>query len=173
MSMAHCIIPCPCLWHNLPMSLAHCSIPCPCLWHNLPMPMSMAHCSIPCPCLWPNLPMFMAHLPILGYLYTLQPHYNTVVYSMNSVEAWLPLPILPMYNSLIITLFCYNTDYTMEPKNSVIMRFQCSKVWLNALQFLSTQRKKLLLKESEDDWETKIIIIIIRLGFSKNCHKSR
>ena len=29
-----------------------------------------------------------------------------------------------MYNSFIITLFCYNTDYTMDPKNSVIMRFQ-------------------------------------------------
>ena len=23
-----------------------------------------------------------------------------------------------MYNSLIITLFCYNTDYTMDSKNS-------------------------------------------------------
>ena len=31
-----------------------------------------------------------------------------------------------MYNSLIIPLFCNNTDYTMDPKNSVIMRFQCN-----------------------------------------------
>ena len=42
------------------------------------------------------------------------------------VEAWLPLPLFPMYNSLIISLLCYNTDYTMDPKNSVIMRFQCN-----------------------------------------------
>ena len=31
-----------------------------------------------------------------------------------------------MHNFLIIKLFCYNTDYTMDPKNSVIKRFQCS-----------------------------------------------
>ena len=41
---------------------------------------------------------------------TLQPHYNTVVYSMNSVITRLRLGshclyfILPMYNSLIISL---------------------------------------------------------------------
>ena len=62
----------------------------------------------------------------MKYLFiTLQPHYNTVVYSTNSVITRLKLgshclPMLPMDNSLITTVFCYNTDYTMDPKNSVI-----------------------------------------------------
>ena len=53
---------------------------------------------------------------------TLQPHYNTVVYSIgyNTVEAWLPLPILLRYKTLIITLICYNTDFTKDHKISVI-----------------------------------------------------
>ena len=31
-----------------------------------------------------------------------------------------------MCKTLIITLFCYNTDSTVDPKTSVIMRLQCS-----------------------------------------------
>ena len=29
-------------------------------------------------------------------------------------EAWLQLPVLPMYKTLIITLFCYNTDFRVH-----------------------------------------------------------
>ena len=52
---------------------------------------------------------------------TLQPHYNTVVYSTNSV---ITRSRLGAY-SLCITLFCYNTWFLMDPKISVITRFQC------------------------------------------------
>ena len=61
---------------------------------------------------------------------TPQPHYNTVAYSMNlvtnKVDNWLPLPIFLVYKTLIIKLFCYNTDFTMGPKISVITWFQCT-----------------------------------------------
>ena len=51
------------------------------------------------------------------YITTLQPHYNTIVYSTNSVNNTVePWPKLPMYNSFVITLFCYNTGYTLDPK---------------------------------------------------------
>ena len=60
---------------------------------------------------------------------TLQPHYNMVVdgtnFGYNTVEAWLSLHILPMYKTLIITLSCYNTHFTVDLKISVITRFQC------------------------------------------------
>ena len=39
--------------------------------------------------------------------------YNTV----NMVEAWLPLLTFPAYKTLIITLFCYNTDILWNPKS--------------------------------------------------------
>ena len=39
-----------------------------------------------------------------------------------------------MYNFLIITLFCYNTDYIMDPKNSVITKFQCIYILLLRFQ---------------------------------------
>ena len=45
------------------------------------------------------------------------------IWLYDTVEAWLSLLILPMCKTLIISLFCYNTD--VDPKNSVIMRFQC------------------------------------------------
>ena len=44
-------------------------------------------------------------------------------FAYNTLQAWLPLLILPMYETLIIRLFCYNTDITMDPEMSVIMRF--------------------------------------------------
>jgi hypothetical protein len=56
----------------------------------------------------------------LSTKYTLQPYYNMLLWSSNlriTVQAWLPLPILPMYKTLIIV--------TMDPKSNVIMRFQC------------------------------------------------
>ena len=34
-----------------------------------------------------------------------------------------PMPILCVYKTLIIT-FCYTTDYSIDPKTSVILRFQ-------------------------------------------------
>ena len=43
-----------------------------------------------------------------------------------TVQGRLPLPLLPMCKILIIKLFCYNTDSTMDPKISVITRFQCT-----------------------------------------------
>ena len=56
---------------------------------------------------------------LYSILSTLQPHYNMVVYSTNSVyntvKAWLPLLILPVYKALIITLFWYNTDFLWTP----------------------------------------------------------
>ena len=65
---------------------------------------------------------------------TEQPHYNTVVYSKNSVKSWLPLPVLPVYKILyIITLFCYNF-FTKDSKISVITRFQC--IWLLLKDFV-------------------------------------
>ena len=71
---------------------------------------------------------------ILGSVvkYTTTSYYNTVIYSTYSVitqlQARLPLPILPISKTVIITLFCYNTDSTMDSKNSIIMRFQCSNI---------------------------------------------
>ena len=55
---------------------------------------------------------------------TLQPHYNPVVHSTNSVItrlrlgshclSWLPLSV---YETLVITLFCYNTDFLWTQKS--------------------------------------------------------
>ena len=40
-------------------------------------------------------------------------------------------------NSFIITLFCYNTDSTVDPKISVIMRFQYHR------QFIKISEKRI------------------------------
>ena len=47
---------------------------------------------------------------------------------------WLPLPIFPVNKTFVIALFCYNTDFTMDLKTSVIMRFQynCSNIRLTS-----------------------------------------
>ena len=102
---------------------------------------------------------------------TLQPHYNTVVYSTNSgfntVEAWLPLPILPMYNSLIITLFCYNIDYTMDPENSVIMRLplQCSSSNKLQLRFVELHFVELRFVELRCDLSSCVALCRAALRF--------
>ena len=57
---------------------------------------------------------------------TLQPHYNMVVYSTCSFVTRFRLHTHCLYfKILFITKFCYNTDFPMEPKISVIMMFQC------------------------------------------------
>ena len=67
------------------------------------------------------------------------------------VEAWLPLPILPMYNHLIVTIFCYNTDSTMDLKTSVITRFQC-----NSIFELLVEKHRLKMRISLEDPKLKI-----------------
>ena len=47
-----------------------------------------------------------------------------------SLQVWLPLLILPMYLALIIRLFCYKVDITVDPKMSVITRFQSTIFWI-------------------------------------------
>ena len=47
----------------------------------------------------------------------LQPHYNAVEFGYNAVEFLFPLPIIPVYETLIITLFCYNTDLLWTKKS--------------------------------------------------------
>ena len=69
------------------------------------------------------------------------------------VEAWLPLPVLPMCKTLIITLFCYNTDST-GPQN------QCYNevpVYLDVYIFMITDGlervEEMIRRQRHDDDE--------------------
>ena len=53
--------------------------------------------------------------PFYSFISTLLPHYNMVVHSSNLVLTGL-MP-LPLYKTLIITLFCYNTGFLWTPKS--------------------------------------------------------
>ena len=71
------------------------------------------------------------HVSNSTHSHTLQPYYNTVVCSTNSVITRLRLASLCLclyflYKTLLMIIFCYNVDSPVDPKISVIMRFQCT-----------------------------------------------